>query len=517
MNKHWLTFSGALLGLTLSAPALQFTNVTQGAFTAPQTAVAYDGVDTIVSVASDGSILSSTFVDGTAWEVGAGARTNVPGGVTLNSVLFGGDGFVAGGADANVYRSSDKGVNWSQGPDAFPSPVSVQGLAYNLNVTGGPRFVAVAGTFAASYATNTPPTNWTAATIPSPVLFESYRGVTANGSDRFALCGVLGNIRVSTNGGTSWTVSKALDVNAQNLLGIAWNGAQTLVAVGNQGTILYNTNNGSGTWLTAASGTTASLGAVAYTGTEFIAAGDGGLVLTSANGVTWTSNTTAGVTGNLRGIAVGQTGKLSGLLVLVGNNGTVVLGGDPPAAPVSAGNQFICAEQPAPALTVTVANSSYITADWFDAASGGTLLHPGSLSFNPSNALPGTVTTYYAQARDLRTGFVSTNRTAVTLTVNAIIVVNVATDALVCAGESYALNGSASGGTPGYTYSWLPTNFLSNPTIANPIATPPPGTTNIYTLVVTDSVGCAGTNSLTLRVNPVITVTVAPNGIGLCR
>lgn len=49
---------------------------------------------------------------------------------------------------------------------------------------------------------------------------------------------------------------------------------------------------------------------------------------------------------------------------------------------------------------------------------------------------------------------------------------------------------------PSYTYQWLPAESLDDPTIYNPLATPP--VTTDYTLIATDTNGC--TNSIILRV-----------------
>jgi hypothetical protein len=70
---------------------------------------------------------------------------------------------------------------------------------------------------------------------------------------------------------------------------------------------------------------------------------------------------------------------------------------------------------------------------------------------------------------------------------------------LNCTNPSVALNGSASGGTPAYSYSWSPTTGLSNPNIANPTASP--SSTTIYTLTVTDAASCTSSASTTITVN----------------
>jgi hypothetical protein len=68
--------------------------------------------------------------------------------------------------------------------------------------------------------------------------------------------------------------------------------------------------------------------------------------------------------------------------------------------------------------TVTIsATSSGAVIDWYNAASGGTLLLSGNNSYTPSIS---TSTTYYAQARNNTTGCLSAARTAVGATINAI-------------------------------------------------------------------------------------------------
>jgi hypothetical protein len=60
------------------------------------------------------------------------------------------------------------------------------------------------------------------------------------------------------------------------------------------------------------------------------------------------------------------------------------------------------------------------------------------------------------------------------------------------------LNGSASGGSPGYAYTWSPATGLSNTNIANPSCTSP-GT---YTLTVTDAMGCTSTDVVVIGSSP---------------
>ncbi len=64
--------------------------------------------------------------------------------------------------------------------------------------------------------------------------------------------------------------------------------------------------------------------------------------------------------------------------------------------------------------------------------------------------------------------------------------------------NSVQLNGTATGGTAPYTWLWSPSGTLSNPNIANPVASPT-ATTN-YTVTVTDNLGCSGSDPVTVTV-----------------
>lgn len=86
---------------------------------------------------------------------------------------------------------------------------------------------------------------------------------------------------------------------------------------------------------------------------------------------------------------------------------------------------------------------------------------------------------------------ISSSPVTVTVSVNANPVANAGIDQSGCAATPVTIGGSptASGGTPGYTYLW--SAGVSNAAIANPTATP--GT---YTVTVTDSKGCIGTDAV---------------------
>lgn len=76
-----------------------------------------------------------------------------------------------------------------------------------------------------------------------------------------------------------------------------------------------------------------------------------------------------------------------------------------------------------------------------------------------------------------------------------------------------ASNGCSAGG---YSYSWAPAAGLSNPNIANPVATP--NATTTYTVTVTENGSCTApqTSALTVTVNPLPTATVSGT-VELCQ
>ena len=86
----------------------------------------------------------------------------------------------------------------------------------------------------------------------------------------------------------------------------------------------------------------------------------------------------------------------------------------------------------------------------------------------------------------------------------------------ICQGLSSNLDAVPSGGASPYSYSWTPTTGLSDPNIADPVATP--STTTVYTVEVTDGNGCTASDAVTVTVNPSPTadagsdVTICPSG-----
>ena len=99
---------------------------------------------------------------------------------------------------------------------------------------------------------------------------------------------LLGGFNYSPVTVTGMTVTSRVHSDTNSLEGVAWSGTQ-FVAVGSPGIVL--TSPDLITWTSRTSGTTNPLHGVTWSGTQFVAVGDSGTILTSPDGITWTSHT----------------------------------------------------------------------------------------------------------------------------------------------------------------------------------------------------------------------------------
>ncbi|MGH7981204.1 MAG: hypothetical protein ACREE6_17650, partial [Limisphaerales bacterium] len=210
----------------------------------------------------------------------------------LNCVAAQPNGFIASGASNSVFVSSD-GVNWTKLGhvlSASDKAYAADGVAYNP-VSG--TFAAALAIYEASWTTNPISTNvWRTATLQNESFAESFRGVASFASNSMAMCGILGDIRVSSDGGKVWNVSQNVNLNLPNLLSVASDSGSNVVCAGDKSLIEVTTNGGpNATWTTqtnimlGSSDSTASFNAMAYSlvANEFLAAGtidaNGGMVM----------------------------------------------------------------------------------------------------------------------------------------------------------------------------------------------------------------------------------------------
>lgn len=111
-------------------------------------------------------------------------------------------------------------------------------------------------------------------------------------------------------------------------------------------------------------------------------------------------------------------------------------------------------------------------------------------------ASPGATTTYTVTISDTFDCIVVDT---VTVSVNADPVVDAGPDTSLCLGGTMVIGGTPTG-PAGSSYQWTPNTFLDDDTIANPASTPT--ATITYVVVVNDSNGCLGTDTVTITVNP---------------
>ncbi|HEY5915610.1 MAG TPA: PKD-like domain-containing protein [Verrucomicrobiae bacterium] len=528
MNLNWLALGSVVVGLAVPArAALQFTtNVHSGG--ASLTAAAYNDTDTFVAVGAGSTVLVGRY--GTSLEL---SDASVGGNVSLRSAAFGAGSFLAGGPNAAVFSSAD-GSTWLQRSNAFPNAASVQAVAYNPG--SGGRFIAAGSIFEIAYAG--PSLNWASAQLVSAHFLESFKGATPMGVDAFAACGILGAVRISSDGGQIWNVSRPLNTHQRDLFGIASDGAQKLVAVGAVGTILVSVDGGA-TWTTNASNVTSDLNAVAYSGAEFVAVGNNGTILTSPDGNTWANATVGGA--DLNGIVFATKGNLQGVGFLVGDNGTVLLAGTAPAAPLtnSLSSKTNCTDNLTnPALEVTVVSDSThpagtVTVDWYDGQ--GNLRQPDSMTFPPPDTqAPANAPaeyTYYAEARDRRTGLTSATRVPVTLTLYPRPKATVTGTATICNGGTTIVQAELTG-VPPWTVTWASNGIpiethpgIMVPNVSLSVSPPNTGLTpkdTVYNVsVLSDFFNCGAfgsnlTTAATITVIPTPTV-VQPDVPPVCN
>lgn len=183
----------------------------------------------------------------------------------------------------------------------------------------------------------------------------------------------------------------------------------------------------------------------------------------------------------------------------------VVINAVPVAPTVS--NVTICSGTSA-TLTATAPGPVY---EWYDAATGGTLLTTGVSYTTPVLT---SSTTYYVQAVN---GTCIGPRTAVTVTVQPSISVTTSANTSICEGSSTTLNVISPTGA-GYTYSWDAPSSTGFSSVQNPSVSPTATTT--YTVTVADAFGCSGTGNVTITVSPAMTLTLTPTDVtcsGLCN
>lgn len=154
--------------------------------------------------------------------------------------------------------------------------------------------------------------------------------------------------------------------------------------------------------------------------------------------------------------------------------------------------------------TYTVNGNGGITYEWYD-LSGTLLASTQSITFTP---VPGTTSLVLVAIDGL-----CTDRDTINITINSIPIADAGPDVEIIQGTSVVIGGAPTGPV-GSTFSWTPTTYINDSTIANPTITP--DSSGIYVVEVTDLNGCIGYDTMILDLYPDITFPngFSPNGDG---
>jgi len=249
--------------------------------------VAY-GSGTYVALASAGSFLVSS--DGITWSSYSNAADDVPG--TWYDVAYGEPGgsgrFVAvctrGGTNGTLKRAvySSDGTSWTIGTTPSSSTVWT-GVTW-----GGGQYVACGYGVSPTHElmTSTDGITWTGRGTVSGSQLNAVCHGTPGGSDLYVAVGLSGTIATSPDGVT-WTNRTGPSITFRDVV----YGGGTFVAVGTLGGIATSTN---GTDWTDRSTGDRTLNGVTYASGTFVAVGSnsvGTVVVSSTNGISWTTET----------------------------------------------------------------------------------------------------------------------------------------------------------------------------------------------------------------------------------
>jgi hypothetical protein len=254
------------------------------------------GGTTYVAGGAAGALSTST--DGITWTT----RTSGFGSTNINVVAFGASVFVAAG-DSGTLRSSTDGITWTARTTNFGT-TNITGLLF-----GNAQYVA---TGTAAVRGSTDGITWTskatstltvAGTGPNAIIFDGTKWISGAGSGG-------GTSFATSTDLVTWTTRTGTVTNPQ----FAYT-TGSYIAVGNPGSSsgVIQTSTDGLTWTTRLSGIN-PYGAL-YANSTFLVA-DSANVLTSTDGITWTTRRTgiqsyAIGTGASSYVVVGATGKIA--------------------------------------------------------------------------------------------------------------------------------------------------------------------------------------------------------------
>ena len=379
----------------------------------------------------------------------------------------------AASRQGKIYRSFNNAATWDTipvGPIGSLSftPRAIDFPTRNIGYVCGTRNYVFKTTDAGATWTDISP-------FPALTPQVTYTAIQSLNKDTLFVVGVGFPRKVvyrTTDGGTTWTdiTSNILTLGVGNLNGI----------------LMHDINNG------------------------YVMTPGGALLVTNNGGASWTLDLAP--TGNLFTTAA-FVPRTVGAGVNMVNRKMLVSGPNISGAPImeygNPANTQVNSTELISGAACSAPNSGSITIT----ATGGLAPYTYKLDagpFQPSNIFNGvSAGTHTITIKDAYCGLL-TKTVTVALNDDQVLNTNI-TSVTVCAGVPVQL--IASGNST--SYSWSPTAGLSNPNIANPIATPLVTTT--YTVTATLN-SCVKTRSITINVNPNANlIIVADPGTTLCE
>lgn len=307
-NKITAVASGETIAISTDA-GRNWSTITSGASNL-NTILFLNSLDGIINGMN--GVQYRTIDGGATWE----NTSRLISAVQLNSVSFTSEntGYVAGGA-GKLFRTLDAGATWTS--QTLITGESIFKLFFLNSSTG----------FATSqtklFKTGNSGTNW------SSINLAGFQDIHFKDASNGIVCGTSANkIATTTNGGTIWIYNGDDDLT-QNLYALSClPDNQTVIAVGDAGTVVRSINYGTD-WSNIASGTSEQLNSVHFANASFgWACGNNGTIIHSTDGgLTW-SPQTSGTTEHLQsikfydassGIAVGY----NGVMLKTNNGGTI--------------------------------------------------------------------------------------------------------------------------------------------------------------------------------------------------
>ncbi len=462
-GNTWIDRASPVLGAL-------FANITHLSYVSPTKVYFTTSIGNIYRSANQGINLSPVFAEPLGGQVNDIAWQGAD---SLWAVGFSSFSVPTASRQGKVYRSFNNAATW----DTIPvGPIG--SLSFTPRAMDFPtRSIGyICGTRNYVYKTTDAGATWTDIS-PFPALTPqlTYTAIQALNKDTIFVIGVgfpRKAVYRTTDGGANWT-----DITGNILT----------TGVGNlNGILMHDINNG------------------------YVMTPGGALLVTNNGGTSWTLDLAP--TGNLFTTAA-FVPKVVGPGVNMVNRKMLVSGPNISGAPImeygNPANTQVNSTELIAGAACSSPNSGSITIT----ATGGLAPYTYQLdagAFQPSNVFNGvSAGTHTITIKDAYCGLL-TKTVTVALNDDQVLNTNITT-ATICAGASVQL--IASGNST--TYLWSPALGLSNPNIANPIASPLVTTT--YTVTATLN-SCVKTRSITINVNPNPgLVIVADPGTTLCE